>query len=485
MDVSYDLSSLVYSYLVISDANGKLVGDLATFVPSPANGGISRDGRTYVYHLRRGVLWHDGRPFTSRDVRASWHAVMNPRNLTVFRQGYDRVARIDTPDAWTAIVHLRERYPPFATQFFTPLQEGGKPLLPAHILEREADFNTGVLSARPVGTGPFRFVSWKRGDAIELARNERYFKGRPLLDRIELRFVPDDQTLWTEMRLHHLDLLIAPRSPLYGKYRAIAGVKTGLAPWNAQEVLVINVSKPGLNDVRVRRAMAASIDYGALVGKISHGAGEPAYDVLAPTAIGYERLPRYRYNVRAAMRMLESAGWRIAGDGIRARGGERLEFPIATIAGSADFTRAAIQIQANLRAAGISAPVRTYPYETMFSTAGPLYGRTFDLALYSTTLSWDPDAHVYYGCDQSYPRGANYFGYCNPAFDRYEREGLGSDDPASRARAYRGASRVLHDDVAYVPLFELRRPIVRSIDLQHFSVNPSATPWWNAWQWDI
>ncbi|HXM05905.1 MAG TPA: ABC transporter substrate-binding protein, partial [Candidatus Acidoferrum sp.] len=130
MDVSYDLASLVYSFLIVSDARGRLIGDLATEVPTQSNGGISPDGRTYVYKLRRGVLWHDGAPFTANDVVASWRAVMNPRNDTFEREGYDRVASISTRGPYQVVVRLDRRYPPFVSRFFAPLQEGGKPILP-------------------------------------------------------------------------------------------------------------------------------------------------------------------------------------------------------------------------------------------------------------------------------------------------------------------------------------------------------------------
>lgn len=109
MGVSYDLSSLIYSYLVIADNRGRLIGDLASTVPSLANGGISRDGRTYVYHLRQNILWQDGVPFTARDIVASWQAVMNPHHNTFEREGYDRVASIESAGPTTVVVPLRRR----------------------------------------------------------------------------------------------------------------------------------------------------------------------------------------------------------------------------------------------------------------------------------------------------------------------------------------------------------------------------------------
>jgi peptide/nickel transport system substrate-binding protein len=485
MDLVYDLSSLIYSYLVIADDRGHLVGDLATGVPTRANGGISADGTVYTYHLRRGVSWHDGARFGARDVIRSWRAVVDPNNNTLHREGYDQIASIDAPDDYTIVVHLKRRYPPFVTQFFAPLQEGGKPILPAHVLDRERDFNTGSLSAHPIGTGPFRFVRWDRGNRIVLSRFEDYFKGRPKLERIELRIIPDDNTILTEMQTHHLDLIVSPPGALAEQFRSLAGVYTGLAPWNAQEVLIINSRKPGLHETEVRRAIANAIDYEALIAKISHGVGETARNSLPPTAIGYEQLAVHRFDPLAGNRTLDAAGWRLGTDGIRSKGGTRLAFTISVVSGSANLRAIALQLQQYFRGIGVDLTLKSYPYNQIFAYDGPIYRGTFDMAVYSTTVAWDPNVKFYLACDKWYPKGENTFGYCNPALDALEQAGLETDDPALRAATYRKASRVIWDAVPYLPLYELRRLVVRSPDLKHFSVSPTATPWWNAYQWDI
>ncbi len=485
MDEVYDLSSLVYSYLVIADAQGRLVGDLATAVPTRRNGGVSADGLTYVYHLRRGVLWQDGARFTARDVIASWRAVVDPHNDTLFREGYDRVVSIAAPDRYTVVVHLRTRDPAFVSQFFAPLQEGGKPILPAHVLDRETSFNRSPLDTHPIGTGPFRFVRWVRDSEIDLERFDRYFKGRPRLARIELHIIPDDQTIATELRLHHVDLVVSPSAALWETYRSLPGVVTALRPWNAQMVLVFNSGKPGLHDASVRRAIALAVNYTAIIDKIAHGIGEPARNTLPPTAIGYVALAPHRYDPAQANRLLRRAGWTRAADGVRARGGVRLSFTVAVIEGSSTLTDIALELQQDLKAVGIALAIKAYPYDAIFTPQGPIDSGAYDMAIYSTTLQWDPDVHVYVGCNEWYPRGQNVYRYCDAQLDRLEREGLASDDPSTRAAYYRRASRLMWRTVLYLPLYELRRPIVRSAALRGFSTNASATPWWNAWQWDI
>jgi peptide/nickel transport system substrate-binding protein len=486
MDVSYALASLVYSYLVIADDRGRLVGDLAATVPSLANGGISRDGRTYTYRLRANVIWQDGVPFTARDVVASLAAVMDPRDDTFEREGYDRVSSIEALDPHTVVVHLRERYPPFVSRFFAPLQEGGKPVLAAHVLARERDFNSGELAAHPIGTGPFAFVSWARTDRIVLKRFDRYFKGRPRLDRIELRFIPNDQTIALALAEHRVDLIVAPQTSLLAQYRSTEGVTVETAAWNAQTSLIVNAQKPGLRDVVVRRALAIAVPYRSIVADVTRGLYPQARNSLPATAIGYEPLPPRRYDPPQAGRLLERAGWRRGADGIRSRNGVRLDFTLATIAGSTNLERTAVLLQASLREAGVGLAIKTFPYRTIFAAPhGPLYGGSYDIALYSNTLNWDPDVRNYLACDRWYPRGQNIFRFCDPGLDRLERAGLQTDVVARRAAIYRAASRAIWSEVPYIPIYDGRRLIVRSSDLRAYSVNPTATPWWNAWQWDI
>ena len=481
--VSWDVSSLVYSYLVIADNRGRLIGDLASGVPSLANGGISRDGRTYVYNLHRNITWQDGVPFTARDIVASWQAIMNPRNNSFDREGYDRVASIETAGPMTVVVRLRERYPPFVSKFFT--EEGGKPVLPAHILAR-SNFNTGELSTHPIGTGPFRFVSWVHGDRIVLTRFNGYFKGRPKLSRIEIRFIPNSQTIAVELRVHQIDLIETPQTSLIDQYRSIGGVTVATAPANGLASLEINARKPGLHDLAVRRALAIAVPYDSILRAVANNLQTQARNILPPTALGYEPLPLRTYDPAAARKLLERAGWRRGADGVRTRNGVRLAFTIATVAGLASSEQIGLLLQSSLKALGIELAIKTFPASTLFAAPnGPLSNGSFDLTFFGRGLSSDPDLYNLLACDRWYPRGENTFGFCDPRVDALERAGLQTDDPSRRAAIYRKASRLIWSEVPYIPLFGGRRLIVRSSDLRHYSVNPTGILGWNAWQWDI
>ncbi len=485
MDLVYFLSSLMYSYMVVANDRGQLEGDLATQVPTLTNGGISADGKTYTYRLRHGVRWQDGAPLTSADVKFSWQAVVNRDNNTLHREGYTEVASIDTPDANTVRVHLKRRYPPFVSKFFTPLQEGGKPILPAHLLSRYKSINQVPFNSAPVGSGPFKFVKWERGREIVFERNPLYYRGEPKLERIEFSIIPDDQTILNEVRLHHIDLVASPAITQYRLYRQLKDVTTEVYPWNSQALFIINHSHPGLEDVRVRRALAMSIDYDAIISKLTQNTGRHAHDIIPPTAIGYTNDPPYKYDPAGANALLDSAGYKRGPDGTRSSGTTRLDYTLDIIAGSDSERMTAVQVQQYFRAIGVHLALKTYAYNTIFTPDGPIYSGTYDFATYGVTQSWDPDMLYYIGCDYFYPRGENVYRYCNKQVDGYESAGLSTDDPAARASAYHSSEQILWQTVPYIALYDRRRISVHSPDLRNFKINPSSTPWYNIWQWDI
>ncbi len=485
MDLVYFLSSLLYSYLVVANDRGGLEGDLATHVPTMADGGISKDGKTYIYHLRHGVRWQDGAPLTSADVKFSWRAVVNPNNNTLHREGYTEITRIDTPDAYTVVVRLKHRYPPFVSKFFAPLQEGGKPILPAHLLSKYRSINQVPFNAAPVGSGPFKFVRWDRGREILFVRNPLYYRGVPKLRRIEFYVIPDDQSILNEVRLHHIDLVASPAVTQYEQYRHLRDVVTALYPWNSQVLLILNQSRRGLDDVRVRRALSMSIDYASLIAKLAHGTATQAHDIIPPTALGYTRNSAYAYDPRAANAALDAAGYERGTDGVRTKAAVRLDYSLDIIAGSASEKMTAVQLQQYFSAIGVRLAIKAYAYNAIFTPDGPIYGNTYDFSAYGTTLSWDPDMLYYIGCEFFYPRGENVYRYCNRQVDRYEAAGLSTDDPLERAAAYHRAEPLLWRTIPYIALYERRRISVHSPDLRNFKINPSSTPWYRVWDWDI
>jgi peptide/nickel transport system substrate-binding protein len=190
-DYEQAVDRLIFDVLVSVGADGRtLIPRLAQTVPTLANGGISDGGRTITYHLRRNVRWHDGAPFTSKDVAFSVAAIMNPANNVPNRHGYDQIAKVETPDPYTVVFRMKRVFAPAITTLFADGTPGA--ILPEHLLGRLPDLNRIDFNEHPIGTGPYTLVRWQRGASIELAANAAYYSGRPKIDRISVRIIPDD-----------------------------------------------------------------------------------------------------------------------------------------------------------------------------------------------------------------------------------------------------------------------------------------------------
>lgn len=162
---------------------------------------ISTDGLTYTFHLHEGVKWHDGKPFSAADVEFSMKFLQETHSR--FRGNYSHVASLETPDANTVIFKLKQPYGPFINAFET----GSMPIVPKHIYEG-TDYTTNPMNATPIGTGPFKFDKWEKGNFIHLVKNEDYYlEGKPHLDEIYYRVIPDAASRAVAFETGEIDVL--------------------------------------------------------------------------------------------------------------------------------------------------------------------------------------------------------------------------------------------------------------------------------------
>jgi peptide/nickel transport system substrate-binding protein len=480
-----DIFALFCDLLVVTDASGKTSPLLAARVPTLANGDISRDGRSITYHLRRGVRWHDGYPFTSNDVRFSWQAVMNPRNNLSSRAGYDQVERVDVPDDYTAIFRLKQPYAPAVLMLFGGGQTAR--LIPEHLLGNAPSLNQLDFNQRPIGTGPFKVVSWKRGDSLELAANDTYFLGKPKLSSISIRFVPSLTTAALMLRTRETDLAQLD-SEGYRELRSDPAVRVVLAPYNAVLALQLNVTRPALRDVRVRRALAYAIDRRALVEKNTFGTGEVADGDIGPISWAHtDDVVHYAYDPAKARALLEQAGWKIASDGIRSKAGRRLSLELVEVAGTTTGHNEDVQIQQMLAAVGVELAIKPFSESLLFAPpveGGILAAGRFDIASGGSVTGPDPDNSAVYRCAAVAPAGQNFSRYCNPALDALERRAVASYDPQVRKQAYAGIERILANDVPSIFLYWPKARYGMSPALRGFAPN-GVTTTWNAYTWSF
>ncbi|MEK9798546.1 MAG: ABC transporter substrate-binding protein, partial [Alphaproteobacteria bacterium] len=237
---------------------------------------MSADGKTVTFKLRKGVKWHDGKPFTSADVQFTIMEVLkkvHPRGPNSFRE----VEEILTPDAHTAVFKLKKPAP-YMMRSFSAYES---PIVPKHLLEGQ-DVKAAPLANKPVGTGPFKFVEWKKGQYIRLDKNENYWQeGLPYLDRIVGRFIPDASTRTAAMENGEV---------LYAAYNAIPNIDAvrlkdrddidvttkGYSMINPMALIEFNTKEGAFVDPAIRRAISTAIDRRFMIDTIFFGYGKPA-----------------------------------------------------------------------------------------------------------------------------------------------------------------------------------------------------------------
>ncbi|MEA2718491.1 MAG: peptide/nickel transport system substrate-binding protein [Candidatus Eremiobacteraeota bacterium] len=480
------VQAFVFDPLVATDEKGRDVPVLAAAVPTPENGGVSRDGLTITYRLRRGVRWQDGAPFTSHDVAFSFRAVMNPATAVATRHGYDQVARVDTPDAYTAVFRLKRPFAPAVHTFFAH-SDAPYYILPAHLLERLPDLNHVAFNEKPVGTGPFKLVRWLRGDRLEYAANDGYFLGKPQLRRIVVHLVPDENTIASQLRAHEIDWFSAATPRMYPQLTAMTGFTVRLVPTNASDAIMFNTKRAPFDDPNVRRAIGYAIDKRKLVQEVTFGSTVAATEDLPSFMWAFDPTAGTSgHHAAASNRLLDAAGWRRGPDGIRVKDGKRFEMGLAFRTDSITDRNRGVIIASMLKDAGIETELKGYTTSLLYGPPGSgiLADGKFDAGLQTWYAGSDPDNSTQLTCDQVAPKGFNWTRYCDRAMDAAQRIALSHYDRPTRKRAYARIEQLLARDAPFVYLWWPRLIESVNTDLKNFRPNGIVENW-NAYEWSI
>ncbi len=480
--VEQQVARLAFEPFIDIDERGTPVPVLLERIPTVANGDLSRDGRVIVYRLRRGVRWQDGVPVTARDVVWTLQAILDDRNPVRSRAGYDRVARAEALDQRTVRVSLKEPWAPAVATLFS---YGTAPqfVLPAHLLEKEPRLETAAFSSHPVGNGPYRLVSWSRGDHLVYEANPSYWRGAPKLARIDVRIVPDPGTNFTLLQSGGVDWnLLSPAQ------RASLGTPAGLGfrtvPLALVAGIAINTTHPPLDDVRVRRAIAASIDRQTISRKITFGR-YPVVDTAQPLG-SWARDPAVHepaYDPAAADKLLDAAGWKRGPDGTRAKNGVPLAITYVQFPESGTGVRVATLVHSELGQRGFRVTLKSLSNAQLFlprSQGGTLASGNFDLAYVPWPMGADPDDSFLLSCSGS----ANYMRWCDPQVDALERRAVVAPTREERTRLYSQIEHRVADAVPIVYLFNPSYSYAYRTALHGFYPN-AFNPTWNAYGWSI
>ncbi|MDQ2662964.1 MAG: peptide ABC transporter substrate-binding protein [Candidatus Eremiobacteraeota bacterium] len=479
--VEQQVARLAFEPFLDLDERGRPVPALLQVVPTVANGGVSADGRTLTYRLRPSVRWSDGVPVTSADVLYTLHAILDPRNPVRSHEGYDLIDRAAAPDAHTVVFHLRRAWAPAVMTYFS---YGYSPqfVLPAHVLRNEEPLARAAFNAAPtVGDGPYQFVRWKRGDSLRYRANPGYWRGKSKLETLDVRVVPAPSTNLLLLRSGQLDWnLIAPAQQ--ESLSGAAGIAYRYVPTATIAGLVVNLAHPPLDDVRVRRAIAMSIDRESISRKITLGR-YPVTNVLQPQfSWAYDAsVHEPGYDPTAADALLDSAGWKRGPSGVRTKAGRPLSIVYVQFPESFTGVRVATDVQAELRLRGMDVTVKSISNAQLFlpgSRGGTLASGAYDMAYVPFTMGADPDDSSILACNAP----SNYMRYCDRHVDALERRALVAVSQKERRALYRKIGAIVARAVPIVYLFDANYIYAYRTSLHGFYPN-AFVPTWNAYAW--
>lgn len=488
--IDTDLAMFWGGFLFNWTDQNELLPELATDVPTLANGGISKDGMTITYHLRKGVKWQDGAPFSADDVIYTYQQVNNPSNFVGSTVGYDKsyISGITKVDDYTIAIHLARRWAPFVNNFFT-MGSTPYPILPKHILSKYPNINKVPFNIMPVGTGPFKVIEYQKGSLIKMVANTNYWRGAPKLKEIDYEIIPDENTILTELQSHEVDFEYYSPASQAVELNALQGYHVYLTPFTQYSQIAINLQHPPLDDLRVRQALAYSIDTRAMIHDIAHDVYVPGNSDQPPFLWAYDpNVKIYDYDDAKAGALLDQAGWTMGSDGYRHKNGQTLDLTLVGVIGRAEQIQTAAVLQQAWQKIGVKIEIKNYATPLYFATYGAggiLQGGKYDLGQLSWINGIDPDDSTLFMCDQFPPTGQNIYHFCDPKLDAAEQQAMSQYDPTVRKAAYAKIQEILADQEPMIVLWYVQRQDVANTDLKNYKPAHAVTTFWNTWEWEI
>jgi peptide/nickel transport system substrate-binding protein len=468
---SAPIDQALYLPLFYSDAQGVIHTGAATEVPMVQNGGVNANATTWTFHLRPHLVWSDGQPYDARDADFTWKLWRDPKFGAASTLGLDLISSASvSADHLSITFHLKRPFAPFLADlwvdgFQAPLPEHHFRAMPPEAIQKSPEnLNPKVVS------GPFMMAESVPGDHYTLVGNPRYYRaseGLPYLDKVVFSDVPNLEANLKGLQAGTITSAGFLDVSKVQQYQRLRDYTLIYPPTSASfEAMYFNFHNSVLADhLEVRKAMAMAVDQQALIQQARQGLGtllctdhpsayHPGYDAAPPCPV---------FDLAAANKLLDDNGWVKGPDGVRAKGGQRLEFEYSTSLTYQPF-RLEVEsiIQHDFGQIGVKLDIQNYPYDTFFSSilsqgkasppTGAVAGR-YDIAEFAANVGYDPDDSGLFACNQFPPTGFNIDFYCNPALDNLFAQEQATADPGVRQQIFRQTHGIYLTQFPFVVLF--------------------------------
>ncbi len=411
-----------------------------------------------IFYLRPHVLFHDGYPFTAKDVKFTYEAIMNPENISPRISDFEPVKSVQIIDPLTVKVIYKRLYSPALSTW----QIG---ILPEHLLNREAlrkeaiskgidprDFSLrdSSFNRHPIGCGPFKFVKWKSDQYIVLKRFDRYWEGPPNYKKYIFRVIPDPLTQEMEFyagTIDHYDVLPhqVERLKKDPRFQAFSGLSFGYT------YIGYNLRKPPFNDIRVRRALGMAIDVDKIIKYVLYGQGERITGPFPKQTDYYDHTVKpIPYDPKKALKLLNEAGWKKGRDGWLWKNGKKLQFTLITNSGN-DIRKAILAIaQDSWKKIGIDVKTELLEWSVLLRRINQ---HSFDAVVLGWSMGIEPDLYQIFHSSQTHPYQLNFVGYKNKKADELIIRIRQEYDEKKRIELCHRLHRIIAHDQPYTFLF--------------------------------
>jgi ABC-type transport system substrate-binding protein len=448
------------------------------------------------FNLRPNVKFHDGHVFDAEDVKFTYEAILNPKNLSPRISDYEPVKSVEVVDPHTLrIVYKRLYSPAVATWAMGILPEH---LLNAEVLKKEAldlgknpqafSMRQSAFNRKPIGCGPFVFREWKSDQYIQLDRFEEYWEGAPHYKKYFFRIIPDLLTQEMEFYAGTLDVY-GGGSPPHGipphqierfqndpRYQSVSDTAFGFS------YIGYNMRRKPFDDIRVRRALTMAIDVNKIIKYVLNGQGERITGPFVKQTDYYNRkIKPVPYDPTGALKLLEQAGWRRNKNGWLEKSGKRFEFTLITNSGN-DSRKSILAIaQDAWKQIGID--VRTDLLEWSVFIEERVDKADFDAVILGWVMSVDPDLFQIWHSSQTHHYQLNFVGFKNQQADDLIIKIRQEYNHDKRVRYCRQLHEIIARDQPYTFLFVRKwttildkRIVIREVDNRGEVVYKKITP---------
>ncbi len=409
---------------------------------------VLEGGQYLRFTLRKGIVWEDGVELTTDDVEFTYKMMIDPKTPTAYGGDFRAIASFTKLDRYNFEVR-------YATPFARALDSWGQEIMPKHIMENE-DLRTTALARKPIGCGPYRLKEWQPGARLTLTANPTFFEGRPYIDRVIYRIIPDMTTMFLELIAGKLDVMssLTPLQYLtkgksdsfteqYSTFRTLAGTYTYMG---------YNLQHPFFTDVRVRRAIAHTLDKKVIIRGALIGQGESTIGPYRPDTWAYNTgIEDYPRDLQKAEALLAEAGWQKDANGVLMKDGKPFAFTLLVNQGNEVRLKTAVIIQAQLKALGMEVRIRTLEWAAFLKQVSK--ERRFDAVILAWTIPQNPDAYDLWHSSATEPGRLNFIGFANKEVDAILEEARSTLDQDKRKPLYDRFQEILHAEQPYTFLY--------------------------------